>query len=140
MGISHVLFADTEDEVVKDLQGRCKKINLVKKNMPIHMEVKKYIQSGGPRPKITLDMQGTDFQKKVWKVLQNISSGKTSTYKEVAIKIGDPKAVRAVGTAIGANPIGFIVPCHRVLTSSGGMGGFRWGIPRKMKMLEVEKR
>jgi len=82
---------------------------------------------------------GTDFQQKVWKALQEIPFGSTTTYSRIAAKIGHPKAVRAVGTAIGANPIAFIIPCHRVLRNDGEPGGFRWGLSCKKKILEWEK-
>lgn len=82
--------------------------------------------------------QGTDFQKQVWKALEKVQSGSTTTYSEIAMKIGKPKAVRAVGTAIGKNPICVIVPCHRVLTRSGSLGGFVAGTERKQSLLALE--
>jgi AraC family transcriptional regulator, regulatory protein of adaptative response / methylated-DNA-[protein]-cysteine methyltransferase len=88
---------------------------------------------------VPLDLHGTAFQLKVWQALQSIPSGQTRTYLEVAQSIGDPKAVRAVASAIGANPIGMVIPCHRVVGSDGKLTGYRWGVERKKKLLEQEQ-
>lgn len=88
---------------------------------------------------IPLNLKGTLFQKKVWQALLEIPYGKTCSYKDIAQKIGNPKAVRAVGTAIGKNPISIIIPCHRVIASNGGLGGFAGGIDRKKILLDLEK-
>lgn len=82
--------------------------------------------------------KGTLFQQKVWTELLNIPKGQTRTYEDVARAIGNPKAVRAVGTAIGKNNLAVIVPCHRVIKKDGSLGGYRWGIDRKKKLLERE--
>lgn len=88
---------------------------------------------------LPLDIRGTAFQKQVWQALQKIPYGETRTYQEIAREIGQPKAVRAVANACGANPTALIVPCHRVLRSDRGLGGYEWGIERKQKLLETEK-
>ena len=82
---------------------------------------------------------GTPFQGQVWKALLNLTPGSTSTYKNIAQSIGSPQAVRAVGTAIGRNPVSVHVPCHRVIRTDGGMGGYRWGLDVKQKLLDEEK-
>ena len=82
---------------------------------------------------------GTEFQFAVWNELKKIPIGQTSTYAKVAEAIGRTKAVRAVGTAIGANPISFLIPCHRVVRSDGSLGGYRWGLDIKKHMLQWEK-
>jgi len=82
---------------------------------------------------------GTDFQISIWNALQRIPAGETTTYAKIAEAIGRPKAARAVGTAIGANPIGFLIPCHRVIRTDGSLGGFRWGLECKKAILEWEK-
>ena len=84
-------------------------------------------------------MLGTEFQKRVWKALLTIPYGETMSYGELAKKIGEPKAVRAVGAANGQNPIPIIVPCHRVIGSDGSLTGFGGGIENKKKLLELEK-
>jgi methylated-DNA-[protein]-cysteine S-methyltransferase len=84
-------------------------------------------------------MKGTSFQKKVWAALKRIPYGKTRSYREVAKSIGHPKAFRAVGNANGSNSIPLIIPCHRVIESSGGLGGFGHGLKVKAKLLNLEK-
>jgi methylated-DNA-[protein]-cysteine S-methyltransferase len=88
---------------------------------------------------IPLDLIGTDFQKKVWQQLLEIPYGKTISYAELAKRVGNPLASRAVGTANGRNPISVIVPCHRVIASDGGMGGYSGGLPVKAYLLDLEK-
>lgn len=85
-----------------------------------------------------IHLVGTPFQLDVWNALITIPEGETRTYKEIAKQIGKPKSVRAVANAIGANPIAVLVPCHRVVRSDGSIGGYRWGIELKMKLLERE--
>ena len=96
------------------------------------------IAGGEPHLDLPLDVRGTAFQKQVWQALQKIPYGETRTYAEIAGDIGKPQAVRAVGSACGANPIALIVPCHRVLRSDGSLGGYHWGIERKQKLLAQE--
>ncbi len=81
---------------------------------------------------------GAPFQIKVWEALLQIPSGHVTTYSEIAQSIGNPKAVRAVGTAVGRNPISWLIPCHRALRKSGGLGGYHWGLPVKRAMLAWE--
>ncbi len=81
---------------------------------------------------------GTDFEVRVWETLLKIPMGRASTYSDVASKINSPKASRAVGAAVGRNPISFVVPCHRVLGKSGALTGYHWGITRKRAMLGWE--
>lgn len=97
------------------------------------------VDAGGAGTDIPLDLVGTAFQQKVWKALREIPPGTTTTYAEIARRIGAPKAIRAVGTACGANPVSVAVPCHRVLRSDGGLGGYAWGLPRKRALLVRER-
>ena len=83
-------------------------------------------------------ISGTEFQMKVWQELEKIPYGARSSYQAIANTIGNPKAVRAVGTAVGSNPISIIVPCHRVLTSMGKLGGYAGGLSSKMVLLDRE--
>nr|WP_227995018.1 methylated-DNA--[protein]-cysteine S-methyltransferase [Oceanobacillus sp. CFH 90083] len=85
-----------------------------------------------------VDLKGTAFQEAVWEALQNIPYGETVSYMDIAEKIEKPKAVRAVGAAIGANPVMMLVPCHRVLAKDGKLTGFRGGIPMKERLLALE--
>lgn len=82
-----------------------------------------------------LDFQGTPFQRRVWERLCAIPVGATATYSSLARELGDPDALRAVAGACAANPLAVIIPCHRVLRSDGGLGGYRWGIERKRALL-----
>lgn len=94
----------------------------------------------GKRKTFTLPLgaKGTPFQEAVWKAASKIPYGKTVTYKDIARQIGKPAAVRAVGTALGANPIPIIIPCHRVVPSSGGIGQYAFGSRMKKQLLELE--
>ncbi|SEW31453.1 AraC family transcriptional regulator, regulatory protein of adaptative response / methylated-DNA-[protein]-cysteine methyltransferase [Cognatiyoonia koreensis] len=85
-----------------------------------------------------LHMIGAPFQLKVWEALLAIPSGHVTTYSEIAKSIGHPKAVRAVGTAVGRNPVSWLIPCHRALRKSGALGGYHWGLPVKRAMLAYE--
>ena len=85
-----------------------------------------------------LAVYGTDFQVNVWRELLKIPRGGTVQYQEIARNIGRPKAYRAVGTAVGANPISFLIPCHRVLPSQGGVGQYLWGSAKKASLLNLE--
>ena len=91
-------------------------------------------QSGETR----LHMIGAPFQIKVWEALLRIPSGHVTTYGEIAKSIGSPKAVRAVGTAVGRNPVSWLIPCHRAIRATGGLGGYHWGLPVKRAMLAWE--
>ena len=82
---------------------------------------------------------GTDFQRRVWSELQRIPYGETISYRELAIRIGHPQAVRAVGLANGANPIAIVIPCHRVIGSNGALVGFGGGLPIKQARLDLER-
>ncbi len=88
---------------------------------------------------LPLDLQGTDFQKKVWQELLTIPYGKTVSYLDVSLALGDRKAIRAVGTANGRNPIAIVVPCHRVIGSDGSLTGYAGGLARKKWLLDLEQ-
>ena len=87
---------------------------------------------------LPLDMEGTDFQLRVWRELENIRYGETRSYLEIAEAIGAPRAVRAVGAANGANPIPIVVPCHRVIGAGGKLVGYGGGLPLKKRLLQLE--
>ncbi len=88
---------------------------------------------------VPLDIRGTDFQKDVWEALLQIPRGKVISYGAIANDIGRPKAQRAVGTAVGENPISLIIPCHRVVQASGALGNYGWGVDLKEKILKIEQ-
>src|SRR5690606_8501649 len=87
---------------------------------------------------LPLDIRGTAFQERVWRALREIPPGSTVSYSDLAQRIGPPKAVRAVGSACGANCIAVAIPCHRVLRRDGDVSGYRWGVERKRALLERE--
>jgi AraC family transcriptional regulator, regulatory protein of adaptative response / methylated-DNA-[protein]-cysteine methyltransferase len=87
---------------------------------------------------LPLDVRGTAFQQQVWKALQDIPSGQTVSYSDVAQSIGKPKAVRAVASACASNVLAVAIPCHRVVRSNGELSGYRWGIERKRSLLNTE--
>ena len=88
---------------------------------------------------ISLDLRGTEFQKAVWEALIEIPKGQVCTYSDIAAKIGKPMAARAVGSAVGENPVSLIVPCHRVVQASGGLGNYGWGVELKRNLLLEEE-
>ena len=90
--------------------------------------------------RVPLDIRGTVFQRRVWEALRRIPRGETRTYQDIARTIGAPRAVRAVGSACGANPVALAVPCHRAVRTDGGLGGYAWGLQRKRKLLALEKK
>jgi AraC family transcriptional regulator, regulatory protein of adaptative response / methylated-DNA-[protein]-cysteine methyltransferase len=87
---------------------------------------------------LPLHVRGTAFQQRVWRALRAIPAGTTASYTEIAAKIGEPKAVRAVAQACGANPVAVAIPCHRVVRRDGALSGYRWGVARKEALLSRE--
>jgi methylated-DNA-[protein]-cysteine S-methyltransferase len=102
-------------------------------------QLMEYFQGNKKKFDLPLRPEGTEFQKAVWKALQTIPYGETSSYKQVAEKIGNPKACRAVGMANNRNPIAIIIPCHRVIGSSGKLVGYAGGLDVKDQLLKLEK-
>ncbi|GMB08767.1 methylated-DNA-[protein]-cysteine S-methyltransferase [Thermolongibacillus altinsuensis] len=103
------------------------------------MELDEYFQKKRATFSVPLHLNGTEFQKRVWKKLLEIPYGEVISYGEIAKSINHPKAVRAVGNAVGQNPISIIVPCHRVVRAGGKLGGYAWGTQRKEWLLRHEK-
>jgi AraC family transcriptional regulator of adaptative response/methylated-DNA-[protein]-cysteine methyltransferase len=107
---------------------------------PVASRIFKALEIRDPAGLVPLGLlvRGTNFQVKVWRALLQIPVGSVATYEDIATAIGAPSAVRAVGTAIGRNPVAFLIPCHRVIRTTGALGGYRWGLPRKRAMLAWE--
>lgn len=101
-------------------------------------ELGEYFAGERERFNVALDLRGTDFQRKVWRELLKIPFGSTEAYADIARRIRNPRAVRAVGSANGKNPLCIIVPCHRVIASNGGIGGYSGGLAVKRYLLELE--
>ena len=98
-----------------------------------------YIAGDAPWPRLPYDVRATAFQRQVWDRLRTIPEGQTVHYGEIAAEIGRPSAARAVARAVASNPVAIVVPCHRVVPKTGGVGGYRWGPERKEKLLAMEK-
>ncbi len=102
--------------------------------------VQRAVEAPSKTTRLPLDMAGTPFQRAVWLELQAIPAGSTSTYSEIARRIGRPTAARAVAQACAANSLAVLVPCHRVVRSDGSLSGYRWGTDRKRELLARERR
>ena len=87
---------------------------------------------------LPLDVRGTAFQQKIWQALRDIPAGSTVSYRDIAARVGAPKAVRAIAQACGANGLAVAIPCHRVVRNDGGVSGYRWGVQRKAALLKRE--
>jgi AraC family transcriptional regulator of adaptative response/methylated-DNA-[protein]-cysteine methyltransferase len=97
------------------------------------------VEGESARAETPIDVQASAFQWKVWRELQKIPFGETRTYTEIAEAIGSPRAARAVASACATNPVSVVIPCHRVVRRGGGLGGYRWGIERKRRLVEKEQ-
>lgn len=102
-------------------------------------KVREVVAGSLPASAIPLDVEGTDLQKAVWRRLVKLPWGKTVSYAQLARMVGHPRAVRGVASACARNPVGFVVPCHRVVRTGGGLGGYYWGLDRKRWLLEREQ-
>lgn len=128
-----------EAAALQDLISRWPKADFIEDPMMLRPWVLQALGSGdGQLDTTPLFLIGAPFQLKVWEALLSIPSGQVTTYSEIAQAIGKPQAVRAVGTAVGRNPISWLIPCHRALRKSGGLGGYHWGLPMKRAMLAYE--
>ena len=140
-GICMVDFLKSEKDFLRRLKERFpgEIIRDDRRSKNVLNQIKKYLKGELQRFDCKLDFKGTTFQKKVWSALAKIPYGQTRSYKEIAQSIGYPKAFRAVGNANGRNSIPLILPCHRVIESNGGLGGFGHGIEIKRRLLDFEK-
>jgi len=138
-GICHMAFADDEEQALKELKQHFPKA-LYRQMLDLTQQNALYIFSHdwSKLDQIKLHLKGTAFQLKVWETLLKIPVGGLSTYKTVAQNMDNPNALRAVGTAIGRNPVAFIIPCHRVIQSAGTFGNYHWGPARKTAIIGWE--
>lgn len=138
-GICHMAFADNEPAAFSVLQSHFpnaafrQMVDLIQQNA-LYI----FTHDWSKLNQIKLHLKGTDFQLKVWETLLKIPEGELTTYGSIAAKIERPKASRAVGTAIGSNPVAFLIPCHRVIQSTGEIGGYMWGNTRKTAIIGWE--
>ncbi|BAZ11572.1 methylated-DNA--protein-cysteine methyltransferase [Calothrix sp. NIES-4071] len=141
-GVCAVKLGDNVEKLELLLQAEFRRAE-IQRDDTAHQEwiqaILAFIATEQPHLNLPLDIRGTAFQIQVWQALQKIPYGETRTYQDIAREVGT-NAVRAVGSACGANPVALIIPCHRVLRSDGSLGGYEWGLERKQKLLELEKR
>jgi AraC family transcriptional regulator of adaptative response/methylated-DNA-[protein]-cysteine methyltransferase len=139
-GICHVAFVDSDEKnAIDELQNNWPEATLHENPTVFHEVVSRFFTASLMRDEqISLHLQGTPFQLKVWEALLQIPEGQITTYGKLASAVGNPTASRAVGSAIGRNPVAYLIPCHRVIRNAGIIGDFRWGTPRKKAMIAWE--
>ncbi len=140
-GICAVSLGDDPNELVEELQDRFPRASLIGGDAAFEKRVAQVVglvEAPGTGSDLPLDIRGTAFQQRVWAALRQIPAGRTLSYAELAEKIGDPKAVRAVAGACAANTLAMLVPCHRIVRTDGSLSGYRWGVERKRALLSRE--
>lgn len=141
VGICSIAIADDPDTLVKELQDRFPSAELIGRDRRFERMVARvvaFVENPSAGLELPLHVQGTAFQQRVWKALCEIPCGSTRTYSELAQKLGQPNATRAVAGACAANPLAVAIPCHRVVRTDGSLSGYRWGVERKSKLLHLE--
>jgi len=146
-GVCMIHFGESEEDLIKVLFSEYPHAQLYKTPKSSDTFLNHWIEAfdrhvsvGAKRPNIPLHLNGTAFQIKVWRFLMSVKHGEVLSYKEQAVRMGIPKAVRAVASANGRNNIGVLIPCHRILRGDGSLGGFRWGLDRKRALLDQEQK
>src|SRR5438094_7997362 len=140
-GVCAIEFGNDPEMLVRALQDRFPRAQLLggdKAFERLVAEVVGFVEAPGRGLDLPLDIRGTAFQQRVWKAIRDIRAGSTASYRDLAKRIGAPKAVRAVAQACGANAIAVAIPCHRVVRTDGSISGYRWGVERKRALLERE--
>ena len=141
-GVCAVRMADSDAELEKDLREEFPNAELKRDDSALRESVQKilnHLEKNEPRLDLPLDIKATSFQRQVWEHLRAIPYGETVSYGDVAKALGKPGAVRAVGRACATNPVALVIPCHRVVREDKTLGGYRWGLDRKKKLLEHER-
>lgn len=146
-GVCFAQFGESRRSLIEQLQREFPEAKLVRSPGQEGADLDRWIEAldeylgrNAPRPDLPLDLRGTAFQLKVWRFLLGLAEGDVVSYGELANEIGKPAAVRAAASACGANRVGVLVPCHRVLRGNGELGGYRWGVDRKRTLLDMERR
>lgn len=140
-GICKLCFAEEETAIVQELKAEFPNAHYHNNVKDLHLQALNFLQPNTDHidlPTLKLHIKGSEFQLKVWEALLQIPSGNLTSYKHIAQQVDSPNAHRAVGTAIGKNPIALLIPCHRVLQTSGQLGGYRWGLERKATLIGWE--
>jgi len=141
LGICSIAIGNDPDTLVRELQDRFPNAELIgadKRFERMVARVVAFVENPSAGLELPLHVQGTAFQQRVWKALCDIPCGATSTYSEIAQKLGHPNATRAVAGACAANTLAVAIPCHRVVRTNGSLSGYRWGVERKEKLLHLE--
>jgi AraC family transcriptional regulator of adaptative response/methylated-DNA-[protein]-cysteine methyltransferase len=141
-GICSVRFGEASDALIAELKENFPAAAIEAAGAELEewaREVVGFIDRPRERFPLPLDIQGTAFQQRVWAALRDVPPGQTVTYSQLAARTGNGAAVRAVGSACGANPVAVIVPCHRAVRADGSLSGYRWGVERKRQLLEKER-
>lgn len=138
-GICYAAFEEDETKALIDLKAKFISAEIIPELNIFHKQFLEVFNKDSSPDNFELHIKGTDFQVKIWEELLKIPFGEIFTYGQLANIIQKPKSSRAVGTAIGSNPIAYLIPCHRVIQSSGGIGGYMWGIDKKREILNWEK-
>ena len=142
-GVCAILLGDNPDTLMRDVQDRFPRSNLIGGDREFEQLVAKvvgFVEAPAIGLELPLDVRGTAFQQRVWNALRKIPAGATVSYTDIARRIGAPKSVRAVAQACAANTLAVAIPCHRVIRTDGGLSGYRWGVERKRALLERETR
>ncbi len=138
-GICYISFDDNNSDAISKLNAKFPQANFVQKSDEQHLLAMKFFSTDWSNlPELKLHLKGTDFQLKVWSALLRIPLGKLNSYGNIANNIDHKQAARAVGSAIGSNPVAFLIPCHRVIQQSGILGGYMWGATRKQAIIAWE--
>jgi AraC family transcriptional regulator of adaptative response/methylated-DNA-[protein]-cysteine methyltransferase len=140
-GICSILLGDDPDALVRDLQDRFPKAELIGAEPAFESTVAQvvaFVEAPRIGLDLPLDVRGTAFQQRVWQALRSIPAGRTVGYAELAAQLGMPQGARAVAGACAANPVAIAIPCHRVVRNDGSISGYRWGVERKKALLERE--
>lgn len=140
-GVCAILLGDEPATLAQDLRNRFPQAQLIGGDRDyerVIAQVVGFVEAPRLGWQLPLDVRGTAFQQRVWQALRTIPAGHTTNYAEVAQRIGSPKAVRAVAGACAANALAVAIPCHRVVRTDGSLSGYRWGVERKRRLLELE--
>jgi len=140
-GVCAILLGDDPAVLARDLQDHFPKANLIGGDADFEYLVAKvvgFVDAPALGLDLPLDIRGTAFQQRVWQALREIPVGETVSYAEIARRVGEPKSVRAVAQACGANNLAVAIPCHRVVKNDGALSGYRWGVERKRALIEKE--
>lgn len=141
-GVCRVFFGDDETLLLDELRADCAPASLSRDEASVALwagDIAAQLEGRAKVIDIPVDVSGTPFQQRVWTELRRIPFGQLRSYQELAVTMGQPTAARAVAGACASNRVAVVIPCHRVIRGTGELGGYRWGIERKRKLLDIER-